>query len=274
MLVRMAKETKETVRRAFIITPIGDDGGPVRRATDGLLDAVICPVLEERGFEVTVAHRMPNPGSITNQIIEHLISDDLVVANLTGLNPNVMYELAVRHAVRKPLLVLADVRTKLPFDVSAERTALYTDDMFGANELRRKLPDLLDAAMADQQPDNPIYRGKVASIMKDSDKVPDAQKYLVERLDQLQSAINLLKGTPQDLPKGGLMECFLVPPNGGRMPQEFLELMKTWRDARIIHQGDGSLQVFCSPQTALALKEFSASCGIGFSRKLRNPLFE
>lgn len=175
-------------KMCFVITPIGDDASPTRRAIDGLVDAVIEPTLRGLGFDVEVAHRITKAGSITNQVIELLLSADLVVANLTDLNPNVMYELAVRHAARKPVVILADRVTRLPFDVADERTIFYMNDMAGVPELADKLRVMAGAAVGDEQPDNPIYRGAKALIMRQV-AATDADQFILERLDRLESLI-------------------------------------------------------------------------------------
>ncbi|MFO0882763.1 MAG: hypothetical protein U0894_01005 [Pirellulales bacterium] len=59
---------------------------------------------------------------ITSQVIQHIVEDQLVIADLTGSNPNVFYELAIRHAIRKPLVQLIQKGEKIPFDVAGMRT--------------------------------------------------------------------------------------------------------------------------------------------------------
>ncbi|MBI2183677.1 MAG: hypothetical protein HYU39_01830 [Thaumarchaeota archaeon] len=62
------------------------------------------------------------PGIITSQIIDHILNDDLVIADLADRNPNVFYELAIRHAVRKPVIHIIKGDEEIPFDVAGMRT--------------------------------------------------------------------------------------------------------------------------------------------------------
>lgn len=179
-------------KKCFLITPIGDEASTVRRATDGLIDAVIRPALTELGYEMYVAHEIAAPGSITAQVLHHVLEDNLVIANLTGLNPNVMYELAVRHCVGRPIVVVAQDDTRLPFDILGERTVFYKDDMFGAVGLRPKVIAAIKSAEPAQEPDNPVYRASQRIVMHEVIK-DHPQKYILKKLDNLQSMIELVR---------------------------------------------------------------------------------
>jgi hypothetical protein len=188
----------ETMKKCFVITPISTDNSDVRRATDGLIQSVIKPVLQEHGFSVSVAHEIAEPGSITKQVIEHLLEDELVIANLSGLNPNVMYELAVRHAKRMPVICIAEEGTRLPFDISIERTIFYCNDMAGVEELRTKIKNSIVAALNDKHPDNPIYRVAQSMLIKESLETKTSDQYIIERLDVIEAALTNISRKDSD----------------------------------------------------------------------------
>lgn len=72
----------EEKKKCFVITPIGDDGSTIRRDTEGIIEAIIKPVFDQE-YEIIVAHKINEPGTITKQIIQHIYLDELVIANLT-----------------------------------------------------------------------------------------------------------------------------------------------------------------------------------------------
>jgi len=115
--------SSEVSKKCFVISPIGPAGSEIRERSDKILEFIIRPAVEQQcHYEVTRADEMMSPGVITSQIMDRINNDDLVIADLTGLNPNVFYELAVRHAVNKPVIQIMELGEYPPFDVAGMRT--------------------------------------------------------------------------------------------------------------------------------------------------------
>jgi hypothetical protein len=185
-------ESKKVFRSCFIITPIGDLASSIRRSADGVILTVIKPVLLELEFkDIIAAHHITVPGSINKQVINHVIEDDLVIANLTGLNANVMYELAIRHATRKPIIQICEksVTPHLPFDISDQRTIFYENDMYGVQTLKDELREFVKKTMQEDIVENPIYDAIKNKKILGDEKVDEPIKYILSRIDNLESKI-------------------------------------------------------------------------------------
>ena len=106
----------------FVISPIGESDSNIRKRSDQVLKYIIRPAVESCGYKAVRADEIAEPGIITNQIIRHVVVDPLVIADLTGQNPNVFYELAIRHYIGKPLIQIINKGEDIPFDIKLMRT--------------------------------------------------------------------------------------------------------------------------------------------------------
>lgn len=124
----MADATPTPKPLCFVIGPIGKDGSPERRHADFMLHGLIKHVLEgpEFGYQVKGADEDADPGMISDRMISDILNAELVVADLTDLNPNAFYELGIRHAAAEPVIHVARADTSLPFDNVAHR-AIFVD---------------------------------------------------------------------------------------------------------------------------------------------------
>ena len=112
-------------KTCFVICPIGSPDSETRRRSDDLLDFIIQPVLKDLNVEVKRADLIGAPGDITVQIITELNKSDLIIADLTDKNANVFYELAICHALKKPVIHFIKKGDDVPFDLQQNRVVLY-----------------------------------------------------------------------------------------------------------------------------------------------------
>jgi hypothetical protein len=108
-------------RHAFFVSPIGPETSPERKHADEVLRYIVEPVLADFDYEVMRADHDPHPGPITSKVIEELLSADLVLADLTGPNANVYYEVAVAHCFGRRIIIFVDDPKRLGFDLKDER---------------------------------------------------------------------------------------------------------------------------------------------------------
>jgi tetratricopeptide (TPR) repeat protein len=113
---------------AFIAMPFGTKPGHDGQAIDfdRVYAELIKPALEAAGWEVFRADEEVRAGDIRTDMFQELLVADLVVADLTLDNPNVWYELGVRHALRARGVVLVQgPRPTQPFDIYTDRKLNY-----------------------------------------------------------------------------------------------------------------------------------------------------
>ncbi len=143
----------------FYISPIGQENSEHRKHADFFLEYVVTPALREFNLTVIRADQIGKPGMIGKQVLEHILKSRLVIADLSFHNPNVFYELCLRHVARLPTVQIIRGAEGIPFDIDQYRTVkIDTTDVYGflpslqtyiseiANQVRRVLedPDAVD----------------------------------------------------------------------------------------------------------------------------------
>ena len=129
-------------RTCFVIMPIGTQevagttitASELRSRYDDLIKEALIKADSE--LEVVRADEIALPGTITTDILKRLMHSDLVVADVTFPNPNVFYELGIRHACRTGTVIIRDRNgPRIPFDIAHLRHFEYENTPTGLKEL-------------------------------------------------------------------------------------------------------------------------------------------
>ena len=151
----------------FVLMPFGkktDNGGP-EIDFDSVYYDLIFPAIEEAGLKPIRADEEKVGGIIHKPMFERLILCEYAVVDLTTANPNVFYELGVRHAARpySTVLLYAEGRKQLPFDIAPLRAIPYKLDSSGKpdQQANDKAKETLKRRLIEAQnpnTDSPIFQ--------------------------------------------------------------------------------------------------------------------
>ncbi len=154
--------TSEYDKVCFYITPIGDEDSDIRKHSDLMLENIVAPALEEFGLTVVRADKISKPGMITKQILKYITNSKLVIADLSFHNPNVFYELAIRHMKGLPTVHLIRAADSVPFDISGFRTIkLDMSSIFTLvpqlDTYKSEIAAQVRNILSEENIDNPVY---------------------------------------------------------------------------------------------------------------------
>ncbi len=111
--------------------------------SDRIWKKLITPIVQERGCRPVRADDLFGR-DIMEDIWKGICGSRFVIAEITGRNPNVFYELGIAHTIGRPVILLTQNKNDIPFDLNRYRHIIYEDNMDGYETLKKQLQNTID----------------------------------------------------------------------------------------------------------------------------------
>ncbi len=169
---------------------------PFRSPFELYYQEIIKPAIEAQGLRPVRGDSLFRPSPIMGDIWEMVQEAAILVAELTGKNPNVFYELGLAHALGKPVVMISETVDDVPFDLRALRVLIYgkDDPSWG-----RKLQEAIEASLEESQAEPvkavpSMFRKIVASQAPEQSEVLNRLEEVERRVQFMRSDLSLLRG--------------------------------------------------------------------------------
>lgn len=188
----------------FVVMPFGRDAEE-QKWFRGWYEVVIAPAIHASGYEPVLSAGEEQPGAINDEIRAHLAFDPMVLVDLGGLektddpNPNVMYELGIRHALGLPLVIMAWEGQRLPFDVSNQRVIMHDRQLLDIEVNKKKIVAFIQAASEGKYYKPMVAVGRMATIAAASEALgkDDILSALVQEVRELKGSVRDAVAAPR-----------------------------------------------------------------------------
>jgi len=116
----------------------------------------------------------------------------LVIADLTGSNPNVFYELAIRHGIRKPYIQMINKGERIPFDIKGIRTIeIDLADLDSVEKAKTRIDHQIKEFAKGHKPDSPVSVALTSKLFQDNSELADE---IAQKLSDLSSCADYYCG--------------------------------------------------------------------------------
>ena len=126
-------------RKCFVVMPFGDTTLSI------VYEDIVRPIIDNCGLVCERGDDLFGSNVVMDDIRASIEAAAIVVADLTGRNANVFYEVGIAHAINKPALLMAQSIEDVPFDLRHRRVLLYEYSLRGGKRLEKTLQDNLTA---------------------------------------------------------------------------------------------------------------------------------
>lgn len=126
----------------FVLMPFSDD-------LTEIYNSLVKSTVESKGFVCRRADDITSNSAIISDIYKSICESRFVIADISQLNPNVMYELGIAHTLGKETIIIHqdDGKKKFPFDLAHIRIISYQNTAAGGRELVKSLSSTIDSVV-------------------------------------------------------------------------------------------------------------------------------
>lgn len=184
-------------RECFVIMPVSKTRSCSKREWTNIFKEMIRPAVTGSRLSFTCERAKPRTGSFVRDILNELNTADVVIADLTDMNPNVYYELGVRHTLRNRTILIAQDMKYVPSDLQSYWVVAYKKGLSGLEDFKQRIREILREMIKNpEKPDSPVFdflTEKNISLLS-QEKVANLKKLaaLVDELDHNTWLVNKL----------------------------------------------------------------------------------
>ena len=150
---------------------------PFGEPFDELYHEVIRPTVEAMEMRCLRADEVFSVGPIMQDILQGIARAGVIIADVTGRNPNVFYELGIAHTVKDRVIIVSQSMDDVPFDLKHIRMLIYETSLRGIRRFSSRLKATLEAVL--KQPSSSLSEGSSGSRQSQLNLFPESNQVSV-----------------------------------------------------------------------------------------------